>query len=201
MAKQTYHHGDLKNALLTAAERLLEDNGVAGITLREVAKAAGVSHTAPYRHFADKHALLASLAQIGYQRLANAMQECVAQAEDDPLEQLRLATLAYVHLATNHPAMTYLMFGGVVTPFDRDEALVQASNAAFEGLLRIIRNGQAANLYKDKDTQTLATAAWSQVHGLSMLVTGKHMGDLGETELDQITLEMVELLYNGLKAE
>jgi AcrR family transcriptional regulator len=200
MAKQSYHHGDLKNALLTTAERLLEKNGVAGITLREVAKAAGVSHSAPYRHFADKQALLASLAQIGYQRLANAMQECAAKAAGDPLGQLRLATLAYVHLATRHPEMTYLMFGGALNPFDRNPALLEAANNAFEGLLKIIRNGQAVGVYKDKDTQTLAMAAWSQVHGLSMLITGKQMADLSKPELDHLTQEMVELLYNGLKA-
>lgn len=200
MTKKTYHHGDLKNALLTAAEKLLEQQGVAGITLREVAKLAAVSHTAPYRHFKDKQALLAALAQTGFERLAQSTQTSMSKAKDDPLQQLHLATRAYVYLATSHPEMTYLMFGGVLRPFDQDETLKAASSQAFESLLQVIRNGQAANLYQDKPTQTLAIAVWSQVHGLSMLVTGKHMGNPGKAELDALTLEMIELLYNGIKA-
>jgi AcrR family transcriptional regulator len=200
MAKQTYHHGDLRNALLAAAEQLLEQQGVTAITLREVAKLAKVSHTAPYRHFKDKQALLAALAQTGFERLAQSTQASMTEAPDDPLQQLRMAMRAYVQLATSHPEMTYLMFGGVLRPFDQNETLSVASSKAFESLLQVIRNGQAVNLYQDKPTQTLAIAAWSQVHGLSMLVTGKHMGNLSKAELDAITLEMVELLYNGLKA-
>lgn len=201
MAKQTYHHGDLKNALLEAAETLLEKSGVASVTLREVARTAGVSHTAPYRHFADKQALLAALAETGFERLATATQASIDKAKDDPLKQLQLATRSYVRLATSHPEMTFLMFGGVLRPFEQNAELKTAASKAFENLLQVIRNGQAINLYKDKPTQTLATAAWSQVHGLSMLVSGNHMGKLSKSELDKITLEMVELLFNGLKAD
>jgi AcrR family transcriptional regulator len=201
MAKKTYHHGDLRNALLRAAEKLLEDEGVAGITMREVARVAGVSHTAPYRHFADKRDLLSSLAQMGYQRLTNAMQDCVDKAVEDPLEQLKLAALAYMHLATRHPEMTNLMFGDLLKPFDADEKLLAASKNAFEGLVTIVRNGQTAGLFKDKDSQSLAIATWSQVHGLSMLITARHMGDLSEQALEHLTLEMVDLLFNGLKAD
>jgi AcrR family transcriptional regulator len=201
MAKKAYHHGDLRNALLAAAEQLLEKKGVAAVTLREVAKKAGVSHTAPYRHFEDKQALLSALAQIGYQRLADAMLQCIAEANDNPREQLRLASLAYVRLATSHPQMTYLMFGGVLKPFDTEPALQKIAQRAFEGLLQIIRNGQMEGLYKEKDTQSLAMAVWSQMHGLSMLMTSKHLGELSEIEQEHIASDMVQLLFNGLKSD
>lgn len=199
MAKQAYHHGDLKNNLLTVAEALLEEKGAAAISLREVAKLAGVSHTAPYRHFSDKHALLCALGQIGYIRLAQAMQDSVQQARDEPLQQLRLGFNAYVRHATAHPEMAHLMFGGTLYPFESNAELKQSASLAFEGLLQIIRNGQAAGLYVEQPTQILATAVWSQAHGLAMLATGKQMGELTQTELTKMTEESLELLLNGLK--
>ena len=201
MARKTYHHGNLKNALLSAAEKLLEDVGVSAVTMREVAKEAGVSHTAPYRHFTDKRALLSSLTQIGFQRLTAAMQDCVVKAKDDPLKQFQQSTLAYMRLATRYPEMTNLMFGGLLKPFDSDEKLLEASNKAFAELLSIIRNGQDAGIFADKDTRSLAIATWSQVHGLSLLVTAKYMGDMSKKDLERLTLEVIDLLFNGLKAE
>lgn len=202
MAKQTktYHHGDLGNALLEAAEALLEDKGTAAVSLREVAKAAGVSHAAPYRHFEDKAALLAALAQVGFRRLAEAMDRCVADHPDDPLAQLHRASHAYVDLATAHPQMTNLMFGGLVPPRQCPPALAQESERAFEGLLRIVRNGQAAGLYVDKDTQEIALLAWSTVHGFSMLCSAGHLPDVADDKArrDQLVTTLGGMLISGI---
>ena len=195
-----YHHGDLHNALLQAAEALLEEKGVGGVSLREVAKAAGVSHTAPYRHFKDKNALLAGLGTLGYKRLAIAMEQCVANQPDAPLVQLTQASHAYVDLATRHPQMTNLMFGGVLQPQDWTDGLIRESDRAFEGLLGIIRNGQAAGLYVDKDTMEIALLVWSTMHGFSMLCSTGHLRDIADDQakIDQLVESMGEMLVSGI---
>lgn len=198
MAKQ-YHHGDLENALLAAAEVLLEEKGVAGISLREVAKQAGVSHTAPYRHFADKQALLRALACIGFRRLAEAMEAVQAQYADEPIKQLEASLPAYIDLAARQPQMTQLMFGGVfLSEEEMSEALIQNSGRAFEGLLQIIRNGQAAGIYREDETLNLALAAWSMGHGLANLMNSGQLGPLDESQRQGLVAHMGQLLYGGM---
>lgn len=181
-SKKTYHHGDLRNSLLSAAEALLEQKGVGAVSLREVAKVAGVSHTAPYRHFEDKHALLAGLAELGYGRLADAMDRCVDEQPDDPAQQMADSLRAYVALATRHPQMTNLMFGGVLKEQLCEGSLAVESERAFNGLLRIIQNGQQVGLYISKETQELALFVWSLAHGFSMLISAGQMGELSADE-------------------
>lgn len=195
-----YHHGDLENALLEAAEALLEQKGVAGISLREVAKQAGVSHTAPYRHFADKQALLQALAVIGYRRLAEAMEQCVAEHPDDPLAQLRTSLAAYIELAARQPQIDQLMFGGVFLDVSAmSEDYIHESGRAFEGLLQIIRNGQAAGIYREDETLNLALAAWSQAHGLANLMNSGQLGPLDENARQGLIEHMGSILYSGMK--
>jgi AcrR family transcriptional regulator len=169
--KSQYHHGNLKKVLLKTAEKLLEEHGVAGLSLRNVAGNSGVSHTAPYRHFRDKTGLLSALAEVGFQRLAEAMTKARLDFPEDPVLQLHAAGTTYVKLAVDHPEMTNLMFGGVLK-LQENPDLQHACDAAFEVLVRIIENGQKAGIYKPRPTLDLALAAWSAVHGLSMLITG-----------------------------
>jgi AcrR family transcriptional regulator len=155
-----YHHGDLQNALLEAAEALLERDGPARLSLREVARAAGVSHAAPYRHYRDKAALLQALAQRGAERLQHAIERAAAQAVQNPEQQLVEAGVAYVQQAVRHPEMSRLMLGGV----EQGHA-----PAAFAALVQIIREGVASGAFRQRDAQELALAAWTAMHGLALL--------------------------------
>lgn len=199
-SKKAYHHGDLRNSLLLAAEQLLEQKGVGAVSLREVAKIAGVSHTAPYRHFADKNTLLAGLATIGYARLADAMEDCVRNQPDDPEKQLSASMHAYISLARNHPQMTNLIFGGVLKEDSYEGALAVESERAFNGLLTVIQNGQQSGLYIEKETQELALFVWSLAHGFSMLITGGQLGELGSDEkaIQVIVSNMGEMIIKGI---
>lgn len=167
---QPYHHGDLHNALLQAAEQLLAEQGAASLSLRAVAKQAGVSHAAPYRHFRDKAALLRALAQGGFERLAGAIEVATGNASQNPEQKLVEAGVAYVRQAVERPALTRLMFGGSVVVED-DAAYRQASTAAFEALLKIIEEGVAAGVFRARDPHELALVAWTSMHGVAMLVT------------------------------
>jgi len=195
-----YHHGDLRNALLQAGERLLRRNGVAELSLRKVAGEAGVSHTAPYRHFQNKRALLSALAQAGFDRLAQAMRAAEAKYPDDPRRQLQEAGVAYVLLAVRHPETTQLMFGGILDPGEDDPKLKEFGGKAFQGLLKIVSNGQQAAIYRDRDTMELALAAWSLVHGLAMLLTAGQLRDTvtTEAEITRLVADLGELLQAGM---
>lgn len=143
-----YHHGDLRATLLQAAGEMLEKQGLAALSLREVARRAGVSHNAPYRHFPDRESLLAALAAEGFQRFGEAL-------EKRPRREMGQA---YVEFALEHPQRFRLMFGGVAPGSDQ---------RAYQGLL-----SSFADL--GEDAQYAAAAAWGLVHGLSHLLLDGH---------------------------
>lgn len=167
-----YHHGDLRNALLAAAGELLHEQGAGSVSLRAVAKRAGVSHAAPYRHFKDKAALLRALAQAGFDHLTAAIRAASGNCLQNSEHKLVEAGVAYVRRAVDHPATTQLMFaGGVVA--DGDVAYQQASAAAFEALLVIIEEGINTGTFRARDPQELALVAWTSMHGMAMLMTAQ----------------------------
>ncbi len=106
----SYHHGDLRDALIRAARKILEKDGLAELSLRQVARAVGVSPAAPYHHFADKHALLTAVATLGFAALRSEMLMRMAK-ETDPVARLDASGVGYVVFAVDNPALFRLMFG------------------------------------------------------------------------------------------
>lgn len=153
----TYHHGDLRPALLRAAAKVLEREGAAALSLRDLARRAGVSHNAPYRHFRDREALLADLAAEGFQMLGEALARTSGRAMGE----------AYVGFALEHPQRFRLMFGGYL-PFSRHRELARAAARPYEALLAAFRAQPMA------DPEKAAAAAWSLVHGLAHLLLDGH---------------------------
>jgi AcrR family transcriptional regulator len=180
-----YHHGDLHGALLKAAERVLERDGLAGLTLRAVAREAGVSHAAPPHHFGDLTGLVSELAAIGYRRFSMAMAAAGAAASM-PMEKGLASAKAYVRYARAHPGMYGLMFRTERLDMTRP-SLREAADASFAGFARAI----GAHRHEQISTETLTlqqagtlTLAWSLVHGFSTLLLDgrltKIMGRLPE---------------------
>lgn len=157
--KRSYHHGDLRAALLAEAGLILEKHGVARLTLRALARRAGVSHAAPYRHFPDRESLLAALAAEGFAWLAQAQRQAAEAAG------LRGMGEAYVAFALGHPQRFQLMFGGQVRT-DRHAALGEAARRTFEGLSGAL----AARLPRAAAARDASVAAWAMVHGLAQLL-------------------------------
>jgi AcrR family transcriptional regulator len=199
--KPPYHHGDLRNALEEAALVLIRKHGPNAVSLREVAKQAGVSHAAPYRHFEDKHALLAAIAHEGFRRLGQAMADVEAR-HADPRVQLIEAGRAYTELALKNPEIVQLMFGGYLDPGRCGEELRADADKAFQGLVKIIENGKAAGLLKKRDSQELALAAWSMAHGYSMLAIGGQLAEVAprKKDIDVLNRALCRLLLDGLAA-
>jgi AcrR family transcriptional regulator len=162
-----YHHGNLQEALLEAAISLISEVGPAGFTLREVARRAGVSHNAPYRHFRDKDALLAEVAVQGYKELARAMVQS-ANRQADALEALRQAGLAYVSFALRRPEHFTVMFDAPLSK-DLHPAAAEASEHAFSTLVRLVQNCQKEGKIADRDDLDFSLLAWTMVHGIAKL--------------------------------
>lgn len=173
-----YHHGDLHDALLKAAERVLERDGLPGLTLRAVAREAGVSHAAPTHHFGDLTGLLSELAAIGYRQFSAAM---IAANASGTVEAKGLASAkAYVAFAQAHPGMYGLMFRTERLDMSRP-SLHEAANASFAGLARGV--GAGRNEHIDADAMSLEQGgaiarAWSMVHGFTMLLLDDRLSDL-----------------------
>ena len=161
-----YHHGALKTALLDAADALLDEGGAGAVSLREAARRAGVSATAPYRHFADKEALLAALATRGFEQFGEALGE--AARESDPLAAMGLA---YVRFALARPGRFRLMFGPGISDRGRYPELQAAAARAFERLEAGVRADPQKSREPDagRNVRVRAVAAWALVHGLAQL--------------------------------
>ena len=180
-----YHYGDLPRALLDAALRIVATQGTEALTLRAVARAAGVSQAAPYRHFTNKEAVLAAVAEEGFRALNAAMRAAI-EAGASPLERLRAAGMSYVTFATSHPAHFRVMFGRELADRSASPALRQVATQTFDTVVDTIAECQRAGVARSEESAAdLALTAWSSVHGLAaLLVNG--VVDRAVSEVAQI---------------
>lgn len=200
MTADSYHHGDLRGALIDAATRLIRTKGAAHVSLRAIAREAGVSHAAPYHHFEDREALLAEVATAGFEGLGAALREGArASSGSDSLSRLQGAGVAYVRFAVENPAVYRLMFGGLLSDRKRHPRLEAATNAAFETLLEL--------LYADGGTPTsapvnpVALATWSTVHGLgSLMIEGLLTQETEAMPMEELTRAVTTVLGRGLRS-
>jgi AcrR family transcriptional regulator len=170
--RKPYHHGNLREELLDAAIRLIAEVGPTAFTLREIARRAGVSHNAPYRHFRDKDDVMAAVATQGYRELNTAMLEA-AKPETDAIRRLKCAGSAYIAFALRRPEHFTVMFDAPISTRTNPEA-AEAGERAFGTLVSLVKNCQEAEQLPPGDTQELALLAWSMVHGIAKLaITGR----------------------------
>jgi AcrR family transcriptional regulator len=195
-----YHHGALREALLEAAERVLERDGLAGLTLRAVAREAGVSHAAPTHHFGDLTGLVSELAAIGFRKFNAAMAAALASATT-PLERVLARPKAYVAYAQAHPGMYGLMFRTERLDYTRP-SLHEAAEASFAGLASAIGAMRQEQISGDALTLEQAAAiarAWSMVHGFTMLLLDGRLEDiLGRLPAGTTTEQLFETMLKTM---
>lgn len=194
-----YHHGDLRRALLDAALESIDEDGVEGLSLRGIARRAGVSHAAPYHHFSDRAALVAAVAEEGFRFLRDAMLDRMDDAEG-PRHRLKQAGVGYVLFAVRHPAHFRVMFSSEVTEKQKYPSLEASADAAFRVLSEAIGECEAAGLLQARDIEVLGATAWSLVHGLAVLSLGGRL-DIPLTdpmEVETLTTMVTEVLWEGL---
>ena len=165
--RQTYHHGDLRRTLLATALELVEEHDTSVLTLREVARRAGVTHSAPYHHFPTKAALLAALAEEGFRTLYTEQLKAVAKAGPEPLRRMEALGVAYVLFADAHRGYFRVMFRSDVGGWAEFPAVLEAAQLSFVLLTSTATEARKAGLQADLVQLTLA--AWAVVHGLATL--------------------------------
>jgi len=170
--RKPYHHGNLREALLEAAIRLIAEVGPAGFTLREVARRAGVSHNAPYRHFRDRDDLMAAVASQGFRELTQAMVHA-AERQSSAFDRLKQAGLAYVTFALRRPEHFTVMFDAPMSTAKHPDS-AQATEQAFGTLVNLVKSYRDEGRLPSGDPRDLALLAWSMVHGIAKLaITGR----------------------------
>jgi AcrR family transcriptional regulator len=194
-----YHHGDLRRALVEAALDLLKEKGPAGVTLREAARRAGVTHAAPYRHFADKEALLAELAEEGFVRLRAEIEQAMTGVPTEAL--LEVLGVVYVRFARKNPSQFRVMFGAEIGDKRRYASVMRADQAVFDLSCDAIGKMQEAGLMAAGNPARLGLVQWSMLHGVAALVVDGQMERAGvrDEQIDEFARRVARTGAAGLK--
>jgi AcrR family transcriptional regulator len=196
--KGSYHHGNLRRALIDAGLELIEKEGATALSLRAVARRVGVSTAAPYRHFPSREALLAAVAEEGYRLLGEEIRRAIA-AHDNPARRLGESGIAYVLFAVAHPSRYGVMFSPELADRTAHPSLEAAAEDTQRLLLGAVRDYQEAGWMGSRDPGELALSAWSSVHGLASLITGGHIrvGGSDPPRIEEIARAVVRSLVPG----
>lgn len=171
--RNSYHHGDLRQALIDAALELVRKEGLSSWTLRGVARHCGVSHAAPYHHFADKEALLGAMTALGFDRLTAQLAAAADGAGDIPQDRLRAAARAYIAFGADNPGLYQVMFREVRSSAQGSVEGREAGMRAMELLVIEIISAQIAGQAPIGDPTHLVLPSWSMLHGfVSLAVLG-----------------------------
>jgi AcrR family transcriptional regulator len=197
--KTTYHHGQLRQALINSAIDLISEKDLSNLSLREVARRVGVSHTAPYRHFKDKEALLTAVAEEGFTELTQVMTEACDRTGSDPLKRLEAIGVAYVRYAIAHPIYYRVMCEAKKERSHRNIDSLEAGEKAFSVLLNAIELGQMEKVIRSGNSKQLAWVAWSLVHGLAMLLIDDMLPISQAEDIDTIASFATHALVEGIK--
>lgn len=194
--RHSYHHGHLKKTLIDKALAQIATGGAHSLSLREVARSAGVSHTASYRHFRSKEDLLAAIAEQGFILLSNALAAAMAEKQS-PLAALEASGVAYVEFGVRYPEHLQVMFSGIFADDGRWPALKQAGDRAYSLLNTAVHEALRAKQIRG-DEDAISLAAWSMVHGLTQLIIGGKLKQ-GRQSARQLATAVISLLTKGLQ--
>jgi AcrR family transcriptional regulator len=192
MADRPYHHGNLRAVLLAQAEETLRDQGLEGLSLRELARQTGVSHGAPRRHFADRQALLDALAESGFARLGAELRGAAESAGEGYEARLRATATAYVRFAIRDAALLELMFAG--KQHEQAGALHEAADRAFSVILKLIEEGQSNAALEPGDPEHIGLLLFATMQGLAALVTA---GIVAPEQVDSLVGDATARFLHG----
>ena len=198
--KSSYHHGDLRSALLAAALDIIAELGPQQLTIREVARRAGVSHTAPYRHFADKDQLILAVVEQGFELMRQTIAEKKAAAPQDEINQFAASGQAYIDFALQHPAHYRIMYSGNLLSSTGQQSLQHTSSDTFKEMVSDMKTCQELNILRPGDPAQQALAILSTVHGFVMLVNDNRVNALlgDDYQIDDIRDSVMAAIFEGL---
>jgi len=195
MADRPYHHGNLREQLLEQAEQTLRERGTSALSLRELARDAGVSHAAPRRHFADRQALLDALAQSGFERLGRELHAATDAAGPEFEPRLHGVAAAYVRFATEDAALLELMFAA--KHGENAAALSDSANRAFAVMLDLILQGQASGALEAGDPERVGMVLFATIQGIAALITGQMVEP---DRVDDLVGDAIDRFLRGSRA-
>ncbi|MER8184963.1 TetR/AcrR family transcriptional regulator [Kitasatospora sp. NPDC094015] len=195
MQERTYHHGSLRTALLDAAEEAVLAGGAHSLSLRELARAVGVSHAAPRRHFADRAALLDALGRRGFDLLAHRLDEAIRAAPEEFGARLRAITHAYVDFADERMPLLELMYARKHRE-GADDTLT-AARAAYAVPFAVVESACRSGELAQQDTEAAGRLVFATVHGLAVLLNS---GMIARADLDGTVDAVVDGLLAGVAA-
>lgn len=194
----SYHHGNLKEALITTALEMVENEGLQSITVRELTRRLGTSRSAIYRHFDSKDALMKAVILAGFEKLDAAVRPSLLQRDKSVLERFHSMGRAYIGFAVNHPSLYRVLFGDELKE-EREDAcdMHDATQATgFHALVELVVEAQEEKILQEGDAMMQATVIWSMVHGLSNLLIDGHVHI--QDNLDTLYELSFQTLVSGL---
>ena len=199
MGEKSYHHGDLRAALLGGVAEILRERGIAFVSLREVARRANVSHAAPAHHFRNKAALLTAFASQGYARLEETVRACVAaETETSAPRQLEALGRGYVRFAVENPEQFGIMFRRELLNV-ADVELVARCDSAYARLSSAIRACVMEGYIETADAERVTVASWSMVHGLAtLMISGRIASRINEPDPTRLAAEVTRLFVESV---
>ncbi len=192
METRPYHHGNLRTALLAAAERTVRERGSQALSLRELAREAGVSHAAPRRHFSGRQALLDALAESGFDRLGRELRAAFDTAGEEFEPRLRAVAAAYVRFATEDAALLELMFAGKQE--EQEGVLHEAADRAFAVMLELIAQGQREGALDGGDPVRVGLVLFATIQGIAALVSAEIVA---AAEISSLVEDACDLFLRG----
>jgi AcrR family transcriptional regulator len=201
--KSSYHHGDLRSALLAAALDIIAELGPQQLTIREVARRAGVSHTAPYRHFADKDQLILAVVEQGFELMRQTIAKKKAAAPQDEINQFAASGQAYIDFALQHPAHYRIMYSGNLLSSTGQQSLQHTSSDTFKEMVSDMKTCQELNILRPGDPAQQALAILSTVHGFVTLVNDNRVNALlgDDFQVDTARDAVMMAIFAGLGAD
>ncbi|MFN6540151.1 MAG: TetR/AcrR family transcriptional regulator [Nostoc sp. EkiNYC01] len=196
--KDKYHHGNLRNKLIAIATELLSEEGAHGLSLRKISQRAGVSHNAPYMHFADKEAVLAAIAEEGFRLLSKQVETAINEVNKDTKQQLIAASSAYVNFALEHSNHLQVMFC-YYNP-EKYPSLIEVSQASLDQLFKIVQAGQKDGTLIAGNPHEITKTIWALVHGVAAISIAYESKILlpEKNSAQEVVSTFVTLLLNGL---
>ncbi|KAB1654323.1 TetR/AcrR family transcriptional regulator [Pseudoclavibacter chungangensis] len=193
----SYHHGNLRATLLARAVEVVDDEGVDALSMRQLARDAGVSHGATSRHFPERRALLDAVAVVGFERLDAALRTAANTPSDDLRDVFESVARAYVAFATTHARLLELMYTAKHDP-DASTQLVTTAHGCTDIIHELVRRGQAEGIVRTGSADEFTVAAFASVHGLAAIITADLLdGTPAPAAIDAV----LQLVWGGLTSD
>jgi AcrR family transcriptional regulator len=192
VSEKSYHHGNLRTALLEQAQATVREQGVDSLSLRDLARQVGVSHGAPRRHFQDRQALVDALAESGFEQLGAELTDAFEQAGSDFGTRLRASAAAYLRFAINDAALLDLMFSS--KGHDADDPLHTAAMEAFAPMFELIHQGQREGILEAGDPERIGLVLFASIQGTAALFTS---GMIESVQLEQLASDAITYFVRG----